>query len=38
MTRKNSSYFAIIIWLGFIAELIVLDYIVRTSLAAKPRQ
>jgi hypothetical protein len=35
MTRKNSLYFAIIIYLGFIGELILLDYIARTSLAAE---
>jgi len=35
MTRKNSFYFAIIIWFGFIGELILLDYIARTSLAAE---
>jgi hypothetical protein len=34
MTRKNNFYFAIIIWFGFIGELILLDYIARTSLAA----
>jgi hypothetical protein len=35
MTRKNSLYFAIIICLVFIAELILLDYIARTSVAAE---
>jgi hypothetical protein len=35
MTRKNSLYFAIIIYLGFIGELILLDYVARTSLAAE---
>jgi hypothetical protein len=35
MTRKNSLYFAIIICLVFIGELILLAYIARTSLAAE---
>jgi hypothetical protein len=35
MTRKNKFYFAIIICFGFISELILLDYIARTSLAAE---
>jgi hypothetical protein len=35
MTRKNKLYFAIIICLGFITELIFLGYIARMSLAAE---
>jgi hypothetical protein len=35
MTRKNRFYFALIIWFGFIGELILLDYIAGTSLAAE---
>jgi hypothetical protein len=35
MTRKNTLHFAIVICLGFIGELILLDYIARTSLAAE---
>jgi hypothetical protein len=35
MTPKNSLYFAIIIYLGFIGELVFLDHIARTSLAAE---
>jgi hypothetical protein len=35
MTRKNRLYFATLICLGFIGELILLDYIARTSLAAE---